>query len=113
MHRPELRWGANGTAISQGQQGLVAAHQGLGQAKPQPGEPTGGLRGWSATLRAADARHLAIANGVAPASAAWMRRLWRRSSSWGSMLGCLGRHRLNEDRSSGTPPTRTPQLWGV
>ena len=35
MLRPELGGGANGIAISQGQQGLVASHQGLGQAKPQ------------------------------------------------------------------------------
>jgi len=35
MLRPELCGGADGIAIPQGQQGLVASHQGLGQAKPQ------------------------------------------------------------------------------
>ena len=35
MHRPKLCGDADGIAIPQGQQGLVASHQGLGQAKSQ------------------------------------------------------------------------------
>ena len=35
MLRPELCGGADGIAIPQGQQGLVASHQGFGQAKRQ------------------------------------------------------------------------------
>ncbi len=39
MLRPELGGSADGIAIPQGQQGLVASHQGLGQAQPQRCQP--------------------------------------------------------------------------
>jgi predicted nucleic acid-binding protein len=59
------------------------------------------LRGWTTTLRAADALHLAIASGRGAPSAAWTRRLWQRLNSWVWRLNCLGQRKQAEGTVEG------------
>ena len=64
MRRPELCGGADGIAIPQGQQGLVASHQRLGQAKPQRRQQRAEHRQVVAIREVAQARLAATAASI-------------------------------------------------